>query len=116
MVSTFVHGIGKKYNLKILKVKILWMKEVFRILQRETQEVNFVRSCHPVASMYQLFHTIYISVTNATSCMHIPGKQQCNYTSWVMGRQPNGHIQEKSTFTPTPTLPSVSAEQLLKKL
>jgi hypothetical protein len=69
------------------------------ILQTETQEVNFIRYCHhnivfknPVAPVYQLFHTIYISVTNATSCMHTPGKQQRNYTSWMMGLQPNGHV------------------------
>jgi hypothetical protein len=48
MVSTFmlVHGTGKKYNFKILKAKILWMKEVFSILQTETQDMNFMRYCH----------------------------------------------------------------------
>jgi hypothetical protein len=36
-----------------------------------------------------------------TRCTHTPGKQQHNYTSWVMDLQLKEHIKEKSTFTPT---------------
>jgi hypothetical protein len=39
---------------------------------------------------------------NSSRYTHTPGKQQHIYTSWVMGIQPKGHIQEKSTFTPIP--------------